>query len=416
LPFKINEKIDRLGQAQGISAMAQATQDKILIIAPKIPRPDINSGDLRLSSILGILAQAYQVFFIATENRVGDDSYRAQLEQRGIKVLVEPFSLKTLLNSVRFQVAILEFYFTADHYLDRIRLMQPECLVVVDSVDVHYLRFKLKYDLTGQQADLAAYRETKQRELAAYRQADAVITVTGDDAAAIVAEIPGLRVELVPNIHEVCLSTAPAEEDTLIFVGGFSHPPNVDAVHYFCAEVLPLIVSARPQVRVLIVGSNPPEQIQALADRTVQVTGYVPETTPYLHRCAVSVAPLRYGAGMKGKIGEAMAHGIPVVTTSVGAQGMMLTHRKNVMIADTPRDFAAAVLELLNDGQLRAAIREHAVRVIDDNYTREQVARTIGAALGRIRALPPKRLRLSDKLSFFQEYVTRWVKARFSPC
>lgn len=396
--------------------MTQTSKDNILVISPKVPRPDMNSGDLRLFSILGILARGYDVSFITTGSRPGDDAYIQLLERRGIKVHAEPFSLRDLLKSKRFTIAIMEFYFTAEYYLDRIRLLQPDCRLIVDSVDVHYLRLGLKYDLTGNDADLAIYLDTKERELRAYRKADAVIAVTANDASAILSEAPDVPVELVPNIHDVCLNHIPPEPDTLIFVGGFSHPPNVDAVLFFCADVLPLITNARPGIRLLIVGSNPPEQIQQLENAHIQVTGFVPETTPYLHRSAVSVAPLRYGAGMKGKIGEAMAHGVPVVTTAVGAQGMPLTNRKNVMIADTPHCFAAAVLELLRDDSLHEKIRGNAIRVILENYTQEQVARTLGAVMERIGAKPARRMKLFHKFSFLRGYAAGWIKARLSPC
>jgi glycosyltransferase involved in cell wall biosynthesis len=105
-----------------------------------------------------------------------------------------------------------------------------------------------------------------------------------------------------------------------------------------------------------------------LENENIKITGFVPKTSTYLHQSHVSVAPLRYGAGMKGKIGEAMAHGVPVVTTSIGAQGMGLTDRENILIADSPQSFAAAVLELLNDSCMYKKIRKNAIQIIDDNY------------------------------------------------
>jgi len=409
-------KDESLMATQGEFVMAPKSLDNILVIAPKVPRPDMNSGDLRLFSILGILARGHEISFVTTGNRPGDDAYIRRLEQRGITVHAEPFSLRSLLESKRFKIAIMEFFFTAEYYLDRLRFLQPDCRVIVDSVDVHYLRLRLKYDLTKNATDHAAYLETKERELSVYRKADGVIAVTGDDAAAILSEVPDMQVELVPNIHEVCLGPIPAERNTLIFVGGFSHPPNVDAVLFFCGEVLPLITHVMPGIRVLIVGSDPPEQIRKLENAHIRVTGFVQETMPYLHQSTVSVAPLRYGAGMKGKIGEAMAHGVPVVTTSVGAQGMPLINRKNIMIADTPHDFAASILELLLDNQLYETLRNNAVRVIQENYTHERVARTMGGVLERINAKPARRMTLFHKLSFLQGYVTGRIKTRLSPC
>lgn len=395
--------------------MTQLLKDKVLVISPKVPRPDMQSGDLRLSTILGILAKTYEISFVSTHNWPGDDIYISLLERYGIKVYSGPFALKQILESNRFTVAILEFFSTAEYFLDRIRILQPECRVVVDSVDVHYLRFKLKYDLTKDETDHAAYRHTKERELAVYRKADAVITVTSDDADALIREHHDITCEVVPNIHEICLNNATPERNTLVFVGGFAHPPNVDAVLYFCNDILPLIRHDKPDIHFTIVGSNPPDQIRLLENDFITVTGYVPETTSYLHRSHVSIAPLRYGAGMKGKIGEAMAHGVPVATTSVGAQGMGLTDRINVLIGDCPRVFADAVLELLDNSCLYETIRRNAIKIIDDNYTATRVAGTMITSLKKITEKRAKKMNFQDKTVFLGSYVAQKIKAKLCP-
>src|SRR5690606_5885980 len=121
------------------------------------------------------------------------------------------------------------------------------------------------------------------------------------------------RLSSVPNIHRFPEKLPPlVEESTLIFVGDYRVPPNADAVQFFCKDILPLIHKRVPRARFMIVGNAPTDEIRALASDQVIVTGYVPEVAPYLARSRISVAPLRYGAGMKGKVGEAMSHGVPV--------------------------------------------------------------------------------------------------------
>lgn len=392
--------------------MTPFKKDKILVISPAVPRPDMNSGDLRLSSLIRILAQEYEVSLVCCAHRPGDDAYISHLERVGVTVYAAEFSLWNVLKTETFKVAILEFYFTAEFYLDRIRILQPECRMVVDSVDVHYLRLKHKFDLTQDEADFAGYWKTKMMELTVYRKADTVITVTFDDAAALLEESPDIPCEVVPNIHEICSCETRVESNALIFVGGFSHNPNVDAVLYFCRDILPLIQADKPDVHFTIVGSNPPDEIRDLENEAVTVTGYVPSTTSYLHRSCISVAPLRYGAGMKGKIGEAMAHGVPVVTTSVGAEGMGLQHRKNAMIADSPHDFAAAVLELLSNCNLYATVRENAIRLIEDNYTPPQVAKKMICALEKVCKREVKRMSFVEKALFVKDYAVNRIKTR----
>ena len=398
------------------SITSGSTRDKLLVIAPTVPRPDMNSGDVRLSAILKILAHDNDIFLCAKGVGAADGRYIAALEQLGVKVVVEEFSLKTLLKQETFKLAILEFYFIAEYYLERIRILQPECRVVIDSVDVHYLRLKLKYEVSGRQEDYAEYLKTMARELAMYRAADAVITVTVDDAAALRSTDPGIACEVVPNIHETCLSEDSFNPQTLIFVGGFLHDPNVDAMLYFCENILPLIRQKKPEVTLTIVGSNPPPSILGLANDHITVTGYVPETTSYLHSSHVSVAPLRFGAGMKGKIGEAMAHGVPVVSTTIGVQGMGLTHGENVMVADSPQMFCDAVIELIDNHDLHAGVRREAVRLIEENYTAEQVGRSMLGAIDLISRRPAKQMKMREKLSFLNNYITRRIKNGLSAC
>lgn len=397
--------------------MTSTLKEKILVVSPSVPRPDMNSGDLRLSSLIKILTQEYEVSLVCCNYRAGDDVHISLLERFGVTVYAEKFSLWNLLKNEKFKVAILEFYFTAEFYLERIRFLQPECCVVVDSVDVHYLRLKQKFDLTQDEADFAVYWKTKKMELSVYRKADAVITVTTDDAIALLEESPDMPCEVVPNIHEICSNDTCAESNTLIFIGGFSHNPNVDAVLHFCSDILPLILDSKPDVHFTIVGSNPPEEILNLENKVITVTGYVPSLTNYLHGSCVSVAPLRYGAGMKGKIGEAMAHGVPVVTTSVGAKGMGLLHRKNAMIADSSHDFAVSVLELLSNCNLYATVRENAIRLIEDNYTPAQVAKKMMCALERVSQREVKSMSFMEKALFIKNYVVNRIKSRllFAP-
>lgn len=388
--------------------------DKVLVVSPWVPRRDMNSGDLRLHSILEILSREYQISLVAGSYRPEDDFYISLLEKFGVTVYSKEFPLKKLLEKERFRIAILEFYSTAEYYLDRIKILQPDCRLIVDSVDVHFARLYQKYELTKDVNDFAAFQKTKKEELCIYRKADAVITVSMEDASAILNESPDIKCEIVPNIHEINLCDVRPEKNTLIFVGGFNHHPNVDAVLHFYNEILPLIKNEIPDIKFMVVGNIPPKEIRELENESVKVTGHVPVTSPYLHRSCISVAPLRYGAGMKGKIGEAMAHGVPVVTTSVGAQGMGLTDRKNVLIANSPRTFADAVVELLNDKSLYETIKKNAIQLINDKYIPEIVAQTMNLVLESVCERQGKRLNTYDKLVFFNNYIIQKVKSKLS--
>jgi len=352
-------------------------KDKLLIIAHTLPLFDLQSGDFRLFMLIKRLSKSYDITFMGRDLGKNRDiilnRYAPALEEIGVKVHIGGDSFKHAITSNKYKAAILEFYDIAEQYLERIRFMQPTCRIILDTVDIHYLRLQRKYLLTGDEKDLEIAEDTKRRELAVYAKADILLAVTREDGDIIKNENPDFNVRIVPNVHELVHPKGEKNRNEMIFVGGFKHHPNIDAVQHFCRDILPGIRKKLPDVRFTIVGSSPPEEVKILANDHVEVTGYVPETAPYLHRSYISVAPLRYGAGMKGKIGEAMAHGLPVVTTSIGAEGMGLTDRENILIADSPEGFADAVVELMSDPVLYEKIRNNSMEHIDRNYTPEKV-------------------------------------------
>lgn len=390
-------------------------REKLLFIGTHVPRYDLTSGDLRFFSILRILSSSYDISFLsgrAHPDPSEEARYRSSLQALGIEVSVGELGLIGLLRKTKFAAAIIEFYYNAKTTLEKIKMLQPACPVIIDTVDIHYLRFYLKYQLTKNINDLQNAEDTKREELDIYKKADIVITVTDADAGVLLNDCPGLFLRTVTNIHHLVPSNSTPGRNGIIFVGGFTHDPNVDAVLYFCKEILPLIKKAVPDVKFTIVGSNPPDEIKALSSDSIFVTGYVPSVTPYLQANYISVAPLRYGAGMKGKIGEAMGHGLPVVTTPIGSEGMGLLSRNNAMIADTPESFAMAVIELINDKNLYSTIAKNGLEHIKNNYTDIQVDRQIRKILAEARTLPIKKISLSDKVSVLWEYTLRKARKR----
>jgi glycosyltransferase involved in cell wall biosynthesis len=167
----------------------------------------------------------------------------------------------------------------------------------------------------------------------------------------------------------------------LLFVGGFQHPPNLDAVLWFVHDIWPRILSQDREMVLRIVGSDLSEGIvSVLKQPGVEVLGYVPDLTGLLAYNRMSVAPLRYGAGVKGKVGQSIAFGLPVVTTKIGAEGMALEDGKHILIADEPEEFAAAVLRLATDDELWRRLQANGRDFIADSQS-------IDAVRGKLRAL-----------------------------
>lgn len=376
----------------------------ILVIAPHYPFFDRASGDLRFSRILQALAQKHRLWFCSVFDRLHAQKigqaenlrYRRALEDAG--VTVHSGGPREVLRNVDIDAVLFEFYFVALPWIDDVRVLRPQARVVVDSVDVHWRRLEAKAALTGQLADTEQAQRVRRDEITAYQDADVVVAVTDDDARLLASAVSGGRVAVIPNIHAIHETVADVGRPVLSFVGGFAHDPNTDAVLYFCSDVLPLIRSEVPDVVFNIIGNAPPPEVQALASDTVRIHGYVPDTGPLLRATLISVAPLRYGAGMKGKVGEAMSMGLPVVTTSVGAEGFGLTPDANVLVGDTPQEFATHAVHLIRDASLRQRIGLGGHRLMQEKYSDHVVMQQVLDLFQDLPKQPVKRLPLHHRL------------------
>jgi len=259
-----------------------------------------------------------------------------------------------------------------------IRELAPSSKLIVDTFDVHFLREMREAELRKDSDLLCQAEATKYRELEVYRRADLVLTVTYEDRNALLQADKSLKVGVVSNIHALPEHVVGRQGRThLLFVGGFSHEPNVDAILYFCKDVFPLVRASLPEIKFWVVGNAPPAEIIALGSDSVVVTGYVPYSTPYLQSALVSIAPLRYGSGMKGKIGEAMACGVPVVTTSIGAEGMDLRDHVDAMIADSAEEFADRIIRLYKDPELWEKLARNGRLRVQREWSPEEVDRRL---------------------------------------
>lgn len=389
-----------------------------LVISDCFPQPDQASGDLRFFTLLSLLARKHKLVFCAL-NADGAAQLRndagARLEQAGIAL--GAVDLSHVLKHFKPDFVWFEFYHQVRRdYLGLLSRYCPQAKIVVDSVDVHFNRLETRARLSGKAEDVATASQMKARELAAYASADMVIAVSDDDRQLIRQSLPDMPVEVVPNIHAMPAFPDPAKRryGELVFVGGFKHDPNVDAMLYFCREVLPIITAAHPQVRLKIIGSNPPQAIQSLASDTVEVLGYVPETAPYLESAYISVAPLRYGGGMKGKVGEAMSYGLPVVTTSFGAEGFGFKPGEHLLIGDTTESFAAQVIALLEDADLHGRIARHGYQFIEQHYSVPAVEQLLDGAMHRLVHLPSRMIPLRRRLmrgiqGWYRQHIARYL-------
>ncbi len=336
--------------------MKSSPCQKILIISPSIPKPDCNAGDRRFFAILQLLTKHYSIdLWIASEDLSQPESLRyiSQVSEFQINVLNDIHDIHKILVRKYYNAIFFEFYWVAEQFIDICRRCQPHARVVVDSVDVSFARELIAAELGLIEKKQA--EETKQKELNLYSKVDAVIAVSQLDYQILYAEDKQLKIFIVPIIMPIQEQIVNSSSKELVFIGGFKWSPNIDGIQWFVQEIWPSVRERVSDAVVTVIGSHPTEVVIELGNTPgVNVIGYVPDTTPYLKRAAVSIAPLRYGAGMKGKVNEAMSFGLPVVTTSVGGQGLNAISGKHLLIADKPLEFAEAVINLLENPSCRA--------------------------------------------------------------
>jgi len=223
---------------------------------------------------------------------------------------------------------------------------------VFDTVDLHYLRERRGAEVAGDAALLREAERTRSSELAVMQQCDVTVLVSAAEREQLRVDAPQVQVELISNLHDVAGAGAPfAQRQDLVFVGGFGHPPNLDAMQWFIGEVFPRIRAALPHIQLHCIGAGAPESLLALAAAQpgVRMHGFVEDIVPYMEQVRIAVAPLRFGAGVKGKINLSMAHGQPVVGTRCAVEGMHLTDGVDARVADDAEGFAAAVVALHED-------------------------------------------------------------------
>lgn len=228
----------------------------------------------------------------------------------------------------------------------------------------------------------ALYSLIQSYKLARYERevslaADAIAVVSQADARALAALDSRLRPAVIPNgvdAAEFAPQSDASGEPVLVFTGKMDYRPNVDAVTWFCAEILPRVRQEVPAARLVIVGQKPAPSVQALA-RTgiVEVTGLVPDVRPYVTRAALYIAPLRMGSGTRLKLLEAMALAKPIVCTTLGAEGLAAEPGRDLVLADSPTEMSRAIVALLRDPARRAILGENARRLVAARYDWRQI-------------------------------------------
>ncbi len=348
----------------------------ILIIDHYVPTYDRDSGSYRMFNILRILSELGHKPTFAGHNLNRLEPYTGTLQKHGIEVIYSPHikSINDYLidNGRFFDIVILSRSHIAVNHISSVKKHCSKARIILDTVDLQYLREMRRAAIEKDNNVMENANELKNLELQLAKQCDVTLVVSTVEKEILLKEEPSLKIEILSNIHEIYPPERSfSERKDIMFLGGFEHLPNIDAVNYFVKDILPLIRNEIKDVKFYVVGSNPPEEIRRFNSNGTIVTGYVKDLKPYFEKCRVFVAPLRYGAGVKGKIGEAMAHGLPVVTTSIGAEGMMLKDGANILIADAPLQLAKKIIMLHKEQEIWNKISKESIEHLQKNFSYE---------------------------------------------
>ena len=303
----------------------------ILVVDHYVPQPDKDAGSRSMWCILRALVGMGLLVKFWPQNQACDEDYGDWLQQAGIEVIVGDevegnFARWMAANRRFLKYALLSRPAVAQEFLPLLR-RGSEAKILFYGHDFHHARLLQEYQVTGSLAAHYESKTSKKVEQALWREVDVVYYPSSSETEAVRASVPGVRAYTMPLyfFDHAPAAKSPDGRTDVLFVAGFDRPPNADAAKWLVRVIMPLVRSAtaRP-VRLWLVGSNPTEEVRALVGKHVAVTGYVSdeELLAFYERARVAVVPLRMGAGMKGKVLEALHHGLPLVTTPVGAQGL----------------------------------------------------------------------------------------------
>ena len=392
----------------------------ILVIHELVPQIDRSGSDLRLYDILSELRrQRHNVTLLARDAR-DSERYIPAIEQLGVKVIAEdpdrlhhlgtdaktPWSFEDLLRKGNFHAAILFHWFWSsisvpEQYLDDIRRHSPSTRIAILTDDRHGERERRAAALSGHLSDLERGNNFESRELEMYRRADLLLYITEADRRRFAEFLPDLPMEHLP----IVASEAPAAPDFarregILFLGNFDNLANRDALDWMLREIWPLVCKKSPSLKLYVAGHGAPEDI-AQQYSNVVCLGHVPNLSELFAKRRTFAAPIRFGTGINTKNLQAMSHGLPVVTTSIGAEGLQARNNEHLFIADTPEDFANRLIELSANEAVWSRLSTLGREFLRAQFSRENLTAQVRKIVCTLNSLAPKSAK-SDSLPSYR--------------
>ncbi|WP_262689864.1 glycosyltransferase [Kordiimonas aestuarii] len=370
----------------------EGVEKRALFIDYQVPRTDYDAGsyaavqEMRMMQALG-----YKVTFLP-DNLAWLGKYVEQLQRIGVEVIYSPFYVSTeeFLHERgnEFDVVYMTRYYVAQDNIDLVRRHAPQAKVLFNNADLHFLREARAAVLSGDADALVAARKTRDDELAVMEKVDLLLSYNEVEHAVVLSHnFEKTRIAKAPWVVDVSSDVASFEgRSDIAFLGGYGHPPNIEAVQYFVTNVMPLVRESMPGVAFHIYGSNMCDEVRALAADDVHVIGHVKDVAEVYAQHRVFVAPLLSGAGIKGKVLAAMAHGIPAVLSRIAAEGTGVRHGYDCEIAGTPEEWLRSLEHLYTNRKAWGDISERSRSFIGEGYSFARACADMRAALNMVDA------------------------------
>ncbi len=373
------------GEQPDLEAERSVTR-RAYFIDETVPTPNKDAGsNAALQHMLALTRLGYKVTFLPADNMANIAPYTANLQKHGIECLYAPYfwSVEEVFRKAKVKpdLVYVHRYSNASKYSSMVRLHFPECQIVYNVADLHFLRQQREAMIEGSLKGAPVVTEAA--ELSVMRLVNAVIVHSNVEADILRSKDSALRVHTVPWTVESRPTTTPfARRAGFAFIGGYGHRPNVDAALYLAREVIPLLQEGkRGRITGYLVGSHPPDEVFALNSEKLKVLGFVPDLSSLLHGLRCTVAPLRYGAGVKGKVLESLAHGLPCVVSEIAAEGLELPQNLHWLVAGSPADFADKIRALHEDQNLNAELSAFGLDYIAQRYSAEVVEKRLAESI-----------------------------------
>tara|TARA_S200000501_G_scaffold378693_1_gene442840 strand:+ start:5350 stop:8085 length:2736 start_codon:yes stop_codon:yes gene_type:complete len=351
---------------------------RILVIDYASPVPSKDAGSYAaVVEMQLMMALGYKITFVP-ENMAHFGKHTVALQKMGVEVLYSPFytSVYDVLEKrlLEFDAIYITRFSIAEKYIDSIR-SNTDAKILFNNADLHFLReMRAALNDDDNEQALAQSIETRVRELAVCQQVDAILCYNKVEHAVItshIAEVNKLHLTpwvLSPKGRGMSFN----KRKGIAFLGGYNHKPNVEAVDFLVYEVMPLLGKVRPDIVLSIYGSAMPDSFESYACDNINVIGYAEHLDEVFHQHRIFVSPLLSGAGIKGKVLEAMAYGTPSVLTDIAGEGTGLTHGLSALFADSPSDWVEQISRCYDDFDLWMKLSDNANFLARDRFSFEK--------------------------------------------